>query len=263
MSWDKFLMRRSFSRAANQYEQLAGLQRRVGEELLSYLLGSTPTGWIMDIGAGTGRCGRYLQQRYPRPPLLLVDIAEGMIQRAQSQAWRQRPSFLVGDAESLPLQANIAGLIVSNLALQWCLYPDNAMSEFARVLRPGGELVFSTFGEGTLKELRQAWANVDGFTHVNQFVSKEYIAATMIRAGFEIQSLEVQHIRLQYPSVLHVLREIKGIGAHNVTSGRPRGLTGKQKFQQMIAHYEEIAKNGKISSSYVVIYGHGRKCVKI
>ncbi len=256
-------MRRSFSRAAPVYDQMARLQRRIGETLLTFLPASVPGGWLLDIGAGTGRCGQNMQQIYPDHPLLLVDIAEGMMRQAQSRVWRNQPSFLVGDAESLPLKKNVAGIIVSNLALQWCLQPERAIGEFARVLQPGGALIFSTFGEGTLEELRMAWSKVDNFTHVNQFVSQEDIARAMVRSGFEIQSLDIEVIRMHYPSVLHLLREIKGIGARNVTHGRPRHLMGKQRLTQLIAQYDKMAEGGKIPSSYVVIYGYGRKFAKI
>gem|GEM_PF-5275559 len=68
---------------------------------------------------------------------------------------------------------------------------------------------------------------------------------------------------MHYPSVLHLLREIKGIGARNVTHGRPRHLMGKQRLTQLIAQYDKMAEGGKIPSSYVVIYGYGRKFAKI
>ena len=47
-----------------------------------------------------------------------------------------------------------------------------------------------------------------------------------------------------YPGVDALLRELKGLGAHNVTRDRPRHLTGKGVFRKMLAAYEESAAAG-------------------
>jgi malonyl-CoA O-methyltransferase len=52
------------------------------------------------------------------------------------------------------------------------------------------------------------------------------------------------------------MRDLKTIGAHNVTEGRSRSLTGKGKLQQLIASYEQFRNNGILPVSYEVVYGH-------
>ena len=46
------------------------------------------------------------------------------------------------------------------------------------------------------------------------------------------------------------------IGAHNVTTQRQRGLTGKGRMQAMIKAYEQFRKDNLLPASYEVVYGH-------
>ncbi len=253
MSWDKNWMRRSFDRAAKSYDRLAGLQRQIGERLLGNLPQTVAPGWLLDIGAGTGWCAHQLSRRYPGRPLMLVDIAEGMLQRARRRQWGRAAGFVVGDAETLPLADDCCGLIVSNLALQWCLKPEQAFAEMGRILPPGGVLLFSTFAAGTLEELRQAWRQVDDYSHVNPFVEPERLIQCLSRAGFSHWRLERESISLPYASVRALLHEIKGIGAHNVTLDRPRHLLGKGALESLENAYP--GRSDGIRASFVPVYG--------
>ena len=51
------------------------------------------------------------------------------------------------------------------------------------------------------------------------------------------------------------MRELKAIGAHNVTTGRRHGLTGRATLKQMIAAYETQRRDGVLPASYEVVYG--------
>ena len=77
--------------------------------------------------------------------------------RRQSR-WLRRFARVRADAYSLPFRDGAFDLVFSSLMLQWCDDLDAVFAEIARVLRPGGLLLFSTFGPGTLAELREAWA---------------------------------------------------------------------------------------------------------
>ena len=48
-----------------------------------------------------------------------------------------------------------------------------------------------------------------------------------MRAGLTEPVLDVDRIELDYPDALALMRDLKAIGAHNVTAGRPRALTGQ------------------------------------
>jgi malonyl-CoA O-methyltransferase len=53
-----------------------------------------------------------------------------------------------------------------------------------------------------------------------------------------------------------VMRDLKSIGAHNATDGRPRGLLGRGFLQKLESAYEQFRMDGKLPATFEVVYGH-------
>ena len=147
---------------------------------------------------------------------------------------------LVGDAESLPLADGVFDVVFSNMAIQWCASPLDVFRESFRVLKPGGQMIFTSFGPQTLVELREAWRAVDEEVHVNPFFSVANLNEAIEGAGFCDCELFTRRHRLEYPDVMTLMRELKGIGASNQMPGRASYLTGKGRFLKMMAAYPVI-----------------------
>lgn len=265
---DKRLARRSFEQAAATYDAAAVLQHEVCRRALGrldYIRHRPAT--ILDAGSGTGSAQRTLAQRYPRSYLIALDIALGMLRRGRDRApwwkklmpWRQPVAAVCGDIERLPLADGSIGMVWSNLALQWVDDPGPALAEMQRVLVPGGLLMFSTFGPDTLKELRQAYAGADRHTHVNRFIDMHDIGDRLVHCGFADPVMDMEYFTLTYPDVRDLMRDLKAIGAHNVTRGRPRGLSGKATLETVIRNYEAFRRDGKLPATFEVVYGHAWK----
>jgi malonyl-CoA O-methyltransferase len=139
--------------------------------------------------------------------------------------------------------------------LQWCQPLDAAFAEVRRVLRPAGLFAFSTFGPATLQELRSAWARADGYNHVNHFIDVHDIGEALVRAGLAEPVLDVDRHEMSYPDALTLMRDLKAIGAHNVTAGRARTLLGRAHLARMSAAYEEVRREGSLPATFEVIYG--------
>lgn len=260
---DKNLLRRAFERAAPRYDEAALLQREVGRRMLERLdLIQIKPQVILDIGCGTGSASRALTQRYKDARLVSVDLAFNMLKEARQRLpfltrWRaKRPAYICADAECLPFDSASADMIFSNLTLQWCDDLDRVFAEFRRVLKPGGLLMFSTFGPDTLKELRASWAQVDDFNHINAFMDMHDIGDALVRARLATPVMDVEHFTLTYPDVLKLMHDLKTLGAHNVTAGRAYGLTGKGRLKALTLAYENYRTAGLLPASYEVVYGH-------
>jgi malonyl-CoA O-methyltransferase len=254
---DRAGVRASFDRASASYESAAGLQARVAAELLERLaVFAFEPRVVLDLGAGTGRVTRELKRRYRRALVIALDLAPGMLREARRhQQWWRRFERVCGDALRLPLADASVDVVFSSLMLQWCEPLDTALAECRRVLKPEGFFAFSTFGPDTLHELRGAWASADGYNHVNHFVDVHEVGDAVVRAGLMEPVLDVDRVEVGYPDALSLMRDLKAIGAHNVTAGRPRALVGRARLKRMQDAYEAFRRDDRLPATYEVIYG--------
>jgi len=249
---EKTKIRRAFSAAAHGYDQVAQLQREVGLQLLRHLDANPFTGRIVDLGCGTGFLTAELLKKRPGQAITALDLALPMLRIARGKWDAETITYVCADAENLPFADASLDLVVSNLALQWCGALDKALTDIYRALKPGGTLAFTTFADGTLEELKTAWAGVDQHHHVNQFHDAQQLLLLLQEAGFNGIRLHGRCYQPQYGSVLDLLKELKQLGARTVVAGRSPHLTGKQKMQAMMAAYQQVC-GAQITASFHVI----------
>ena len=129
-------------------------------------------------------------------------------------------------------------------------FEDNATRKTGAI----SNLLFSSFGPETLRELRQSWAQIDEGVHVNQFIDMLDLGGALQRSGFSEPVLDVDRHVLRYADAPALMRELKAIGAHNVNAGRQRTLTGRHRFGRMVAAYETLRTPTGLPATYEVVY---------
>ncbi len=252
MYLDKAKIRQSFAAASVTYDGVAELQRTVGKALMETIDTESLRGPLLDLGCGTGFLSAKLLAF--AQPVIALDMALPMLQVTRTKlADMPNVTYLCADAEQLPLAGQIVDGVFSNLALQWCINLDVVFTDIKRVLKPGGRLVFSTFGPQTLQELKAAWADVDDYNHVNEFYSEQQLTHFLQLAGYTEIKIETRLYRSSYGSVLALMKELKHIGAHNMIAGRNKNITTKTQMQRMIAAYERHRIGDRIPATYEAI----------
>lgn len=257
-SIDKQIARRAFSRAASTYDEVAVLQREIGERMLERLdYVRLEPAVILDAGCGTGVGAEALARRYRKARVIAMDFAFPMLEHARKRGpWLRKPACVCGDIEQLPIADNSVDLVFSNVALQWSADLEQVFTEFKRVLRPGGLLMFTTFGPDTLKELRAAWAEVDGHSHVSPFIDMHDIGDQLLRSRFAEPVMDAEWFTLTYGDVDGLMKDLKVLGAGNATVERRRGLTGKGRMAAMRTAYEAFREEERLPATYETVYGH-------
>lgn len=256
---DKARIRQSFATASGTYDDAAALQRTVGKALLTGMVGQTLSSTLLDLGCGTGfLTAELLAVKAPGQlqAVVAVDIAQGMLETTRTKlAGYGNVSYICADAEFLPFVADAVDGVVSNLALQWCRNLTGVFSDLRRVIKPRGQLLFSTFGPQTLQELKAAWGQVDDYVHVNDFYDATQIAHFLQQAGFQDIQIECKVYVSKYDSVLTLMRELKAIGAQNVIGERSQTITTRAQLQRMLAAYEKHRmQDGLIPATFECVF---------
>jgi malonyl-CoA O-methyltransferase len=206
---------------------------------------------IVDLGSATGRGAAALERQFAGARVLALDTSLAML-AASERAGSVAP--IAGDAERLPLASRAVSLVLANLVLPWCR-PDAFFSELARVLAPGGALMFATLGPDTLREVRRAWASVDGGVHVHAAFDMHDLGDAAAAAGLAEPVLDVERMTLRYRDVVDLVRDSRACGAVNTAAGRRRALTGRRRWQAFAQALQGATRGERFDVTIEVIFG--------
>lgn len=249
----KMAIAEAFSKAAHGYDQHAQFQRDVGNELLKYLPQNLSGLKVLDIGCGTGYFSELLSNRGAE--VTAADLSKEMLVQAKARCNNNVLEYRQADAEALPFNNHHFDIVFSSLALQWCDDLSIPLRELQRVTKKGGKVLFSTLMQGSLIELRNAWAEIDSYQHVNQFLSEKQIKIALAQAGSQNHHLDLLTIQLWYASAFKLMRDLKGIGATHVGARSP-GLTKKSTLSRVETEYQRFKNDNELlPATYQVCLG--------
>ncbi|ELX8380258.1 malonyl-ACP O-methyltransferase BioC [Providencia vermicola] len=249
LSDEKQKIASAFGKAAKRYDSIAYYQQNSGHQLLD-LLASAQVNLsdkkVIDVGCGTGFFSQIIKRQGAE--VTALDLSLGMLEVARDK--KAAAQYICADMELLPFADQTFDIVFSNLAIQWCSNLSQALTELHRVTKSGGVIVFTTLAKGSLSELSQAWAKLDGYSHVNEFLSFELITASC--QPWKHQLL-LQPDKLYFPDLARLLNSLKGIGATHLTAGRQGGLMTRQRLQQL-THAYPASVNG-LELTYQTVFG--------
>jgi len=200
MSW---LMAAVYDRFMRRSEEACLAQWRA--ELLRDLSGA-----VLEVGAGTG----VTLPHYPKPVARLVlcepdaHMRRKLKRKGDESALR---NIEISDAslDSLPFKAGEFDAVVCSLVL--CSVPDQraALAEIARVLKPGGRLVFLEHVAADARperlkwqrRIEPVWKHLMGNCHLTRRTE-----AAIVAAGFKFERIQRESIRKALPIVRPSIR---------------------------------------------------------
>lgn len=139
------------------YEPYVGRwSRLVAERFVGWLPVAPGSSWL-DVGCGTGALTGVLSRSAAPAVVLGVDRSPGYVAHARRQGGA-RIGFAVADAAALPARDGTADAVVSGLMLNFVRDPAAAVTEMARVCRPGGTVAVYVwdYAEG-MQAMRLFW----------------------------------------------------------------------------------------------------------
>lgn len=217
---------KSFSKYAKSYDRHAQLQKIMAERLASMLPEHFPK-CITELGCGTGLFTRHLMAQ-PVEQLILNDISPGMMsQLKENMTLPKDTKLIIGNAEKVDFLPT--DLITANAVFQWFDEPEISLNHLVKHLNSNGNLIFSTFGPGTLKEFRETACMESPAT---LYSLQEW--KTMIQqAGLTLNESYTEFRKSFFPSTRALIRNLQQIGAAPFPMFKSGGL------RKLIRAYDE------------------------
>lgn len=141
----------SYTDMSENYEHLKGYNKdadlKLGCGLPTEFAKIQPGDTVVDLGSGAGNdCFIARAETGESGMVIGVDFTTDMIEKARSNANKlgyQNVSFVFGDIEQIPLQDNLADVVVSNCVFNLVPDKEKAFRETFRILKPGGHFSIS------------------------------------------------------------------------------------------------------------------------
>ena len=223
-----------FSKAAVQYNSIAGIQRIIAKQALANLPIDLQ-GTALDIGCGTGIHTQALANK--GAAATGVDIAEGML--AQARKMYSDPIFVEGSAVDLPFSDSQFSTVFSSMALQWVSDTGLVANEIARVLEKSGIAELAIMVAGSFSELKTA-------RKVAQLPQAETYMPTTAQwvNGFKQSGLSLQRVITKgyvdtHCDIMSLLRSVKGVGAGE--TGRKQPPLTRRDIKKLAMAYSNMS----------------------
>jgi SAM-dependent methyltransferase len=150
------IQRYGWDLAADDYEPLWGAQLAGVQDGLLEAAALAPGERVLDVACGTGRVSfRAAAAVGAQGSVLGIDLSQRMVDAAQRRAMRNT-RFERMDGQRLALPDAAFDGVLCSLGLMYLPDPVQALREMRRVLRPGGRLALSVWGE----RARCGWASL-------------------------------------------------------------------------------------------------------
>ena len=187
---------------ANDYDQHANIQQQVCHYLLASIAHAKQDS-VLEIGAGTGQMTRLIAAQLQSQQWLINELCAE--QADLLQLILPNAEIAIGDAETIELLGNHS-LIISANAVQWFDNPLSFVTQSARRLQAGGQLVFNTFTPNNFLQIKTLTGQGLHYPDVDEW------QLALANAGFEDINLSVQSFDLPFTNPYAVLKHMKLTG---------------------------------------------------
>ncbi|CAF1130231.1 unnamed protein product [Rotaria sordida] len=170
------------------------------------------------------------------------------------------------DEEQLSGEESSYDLAYSCLSLHWINDLPGVLRKVLYLLKNDAPFIGAMFASDTLYQLRVSLQLAEteregGFSpHVSPFVEPPDIGGLLQRIGFNIVTLDLDEIYIDYPSMFELMFDLKGMGENNcswnrnLTLKRETLLAAQAIYQNMYGN-----QNGSIPATYRILYFIGWK----
>ena len=264
--WNSEHIQDLFNYRAPRWTQTDFLVREIAQRLAEPLdiIRLTPQR-ILDAGCAQGADLKPLSARYPEAQIIGVDFCSQMLQVAQKThqskglqrlfGKNNKISTVQGNISQLPFAPNTLDLIWSNLALHYLSDVEKTFAAWHQALKVDGVVLFSTFGQDTLKELFFADQKIGAFPSI-QFADMHDLGDLLVENGFSDPVMHMEKLTLTYSSPHALLKDAYLFGLSPL---KQSFQLSKQYVKALCQALEDACPEKPLKLSIEIIYGHAWK----
>ncbi|KAG6850925.1 hypothetical protein H0H93_006751 [Arthromyces matolae] len=227
---------------------------------------------ILDLGSGPGHFSRLLESDKTKK-CIMVDASKATLHREPDSEFEVEIERIHAEEEDLlqVIEPGSQEAVVSCLSLHWVNDLPGVLVQIRESLKPDGLFLGAMFGGETLFELRTALqlAEVEREGGISPHVSPmtaegdldtKDVSNLLGRAGFTLLTVDIDEVKVAYPSMWELLEDISDMGEGNAVIGR-RNMIKRDTLAAASAIYKELHGNedGTIPATFQVIYMIGWK----
>lgn len=143
---------------------------------------------MLDIGCGTAHLIDLLLKTHDKAEFYGIDISPNMIEQAKKKVG-DKATFTLGSADSLPYDDNTFDIVCCVQSFHHYPYPEKAVSEAFRVLKPNGLYIISDSGfknKGFLQKFENSMLKLMNTGDFHAYCCGE-VESLMKNGGFKIK----------------------------------------------------------------------------
>ena len=165
-----------WDRWAKRYDRTISIEKNTYAQILHRMKEKLDRGmYVLELACGTGVLSVQLAGKVKM--LEATDFSEKMIEQAKRRPYSARLHFSVQDATALPYASETFDAVIISNALHIMPFPEKALAEIRRVLKPGGILIAPTFtATGNIfGRLKIRMMEFSGFQVFHKWKPQEYL----------------------------------------------------------------------------------------
>ena len=167
----------------------------------------------------------------------------------------------INDLSDLPLDEDSYDFIIANSGLNWVNDLPGFLARIKRSLRKDGLFIGSFLGGGTLKELRDAFLNVESEVfggaslRVSPMIDLESAVGLMRRVGFASPVSSSEVLRVRYANVFSLIRDIKNMGENAAFNNHDRAVLNRNIISKIADYYQEhnADDDGRVGATFEIV----------
>ncbi|KAK7696151.1 hypothetical protein QCA50_000802 [Cerrena zonata] len=222
---------------------------------------------ILDLGSGPGHLSKMLDSS-TTTKVIMLDSSEKSLHRDPDDEFEVEVERISADEENLlgTIPRNSQEAIVSCLSLHWVNDLPGVLVQVKEALQPDGVFMGALFGGDTLFELRTSLQLAEleregGISpHISPMTDTRDMSNLLGRAGFTLLTVDIDEVKVNYPSMWELMEDLRDMGESNAIIGR-RNYIHRDTLAAASAIYKELHGNedGSIPATFQIIHVIGWK----